>query len=225
MIRAGPVLGATFFGAAIAVPVAILPLPSGLICCLAFALYPATGAAYSFLDATPARGVPTVAVGGATAAIGVLLFQLLFAAVASPTDPVASCWASQRSRYSHGLRRYNGRGWCCDPKSCPSQATRSPVLGKEVVRAPNNSMEPTWPAGSRCQRSLIDSGLPAGVCFQSNYALRAAEWACAAGFCPSCPALAGQAAHLEAVRRLIVPPSSFGGSGTRSKILGSYEEG
>jgi len=90
MIRAGPVLGATLFGAAIAAPVAILPLPSGLTCCLAFALYPAAGAAYSFLDATQARGLPTVAVGGATAAIGVLLLQLLFAAVASPTDPVAS---------------------------------------------------------------------------------------------------------------------------------------
>ena len=31
--------------------------------------------------------------------------------------------------------------------------------------ASNNSMEPTWPAGSRCQRLLIDSGLPAGVSF------------------------------------------------------------
>ena len=57
-----------------------------------------------------------------------------------------SCWPSQRSRYSHSLRRHNGCGWCCDPKSCPSQATRSPVLGREVVRAPNNSMEPTRPA-------------------------------------------------------------------------------
>ena len=28
---------------------------------------------------------------------------------------------------------------------------------------PNNSIEPTWPAGSRCQRTLIDSSLPASV--------------------------------------------------------------
>ena len=32
--------------------------------------------------------------------------------------------------------------------------------------APNNSMEPTWPAGSRCQRPLIDSSLPAGVSYR-----------------------------------------------------------
>ena len=31
--------------------------------------------------------------------------------------------------------------------------------------ASNNSMEPTWPAGSRCQRTPIDSGMPAGVSF------------------------------------------------------------
>jgi len=31
--------------------------------------------------------------------------------------------------------------------------------------APNNSMEPTWPAESRCRRSLIDSGLPVLVCY------------------------------------------------------------
>jgi hypothetical protein len=27
-------------------------------------------------------------------------------------------------------------------------------------------MEPTWPAGSRCQGPLIDSGLPAGVSYR-----------------------------------------------------------
>ena len=39
----------------------------------------------------------------------------------------------------------------------------------------NNSMEPTWPAGSRCQLPLIDSGLPAGVSYSSNEDLRAAD--------------------------------------------------
>jgi hypothetical protein len=90
MISGKALLGATFFGAAIALPVAILSLPSGLTCCLAFALYPAAGASYAFLDPMPRRGLPTVIVGGATSAIGVLLFQLLFAAVLSPTDPLAS---------------------------------------------------------------------------------------------------------------------------------------
>src|SRR3989304_4704664 len=36
---------------------------------------------------------------------------------------------------------------------------------RRIVWRPNNSMEPPWLAGSRCQRLLIDSGLPAGVSF------------------------------------------------------------
>jgi len=41
--------------------------------------------------------------------------------------------------------------------------------------ASNNSMEPTWPAGSRCQLPLIDTGLPAGVSYSSNEAPPAAD--------------------------------------------------
>jgi hypothetical protein len=65
----------------------------------------------------------------------------------------------------------------------------------QILRLPNNSMEPTWPAGSRCQLPLIDTGLAAGLVLSRGHGARVG------GFCPSCPARAGQAAHLEAVRR------------------------
>jgi len=55
----------------------------------------------------------------------------------------------------------------------PLQA-RMPDRGHGFL-APNNSMEPTWPAGFRCHLPLIDSGLPAGVSYSSNEDLRAAD--------------------------------------------------
>ncbi len=94
-------------------------------------------------------------------------------------------------------------GACLAPD--PFQRTSPASLGSHArgrrYWASNNSMEPTWPAGSRCQRLLIDSGLAAGVSYSLSLVLGRGHGAGVAGFCPSCPALAGQAAHLEAVRR------------------------
>ena len=49
----------------------------------------------------------------------------------------------------------------------PFQRTAPASIGSRVRRskywASNNSMEPTWPAGSRCQLPLIDTGLPVSV--------------------------------------------------------------
>ena len=58
-------------------------------CCVSFALYPSVGAAFAYLRPRASRTLLSVGVGGATASIAVLVWQLLFVAITSATDPIA----------------------------------------------------------------------------------------------------------------------------------------
>jgi len=87
-------LGAFVLGAAASLLAHLLStLATGFAmasCCLSFALYPLVGAGYAYLHAGATRPLASAIVGGPAAASAVLVWQLLFAAVTSPTDPIAS---------------------------------------------------------------------------------------------------------------------------------------
>jgi hypothetical protein len=64
-----------------------------------------------------------------------------------------------------GVACQGGAALAAEPSERSSPAGRGFPGPRPGSWASNNSMEPTWPAGSRCQRPLIDSGLPAGVSY------------------------------------------------------------
>ena len=59
-------------------------------CCLAFALYPLVGATYALICPRPARPLANEAVGGASSALAVLVWQFVLAVTISPTNPIES---------------------------------------------------------------------------------------------------------------------------------------
>ena len=59
-------------------------------CCLAFALYPLVGATYALIRPRPARPLAKEAIGGASSALAVLVWQFVLAATITPTNPIQS---------------------------------------------------------------------------------------------------------------------------------------
>jgi len=64
-----------------------------------------------------------------------------------------------------GVARQGGAPFATEPFQRTLPASRGSYARGVRYWASNNSMEPTWPAGSRCQLRVIDTGLPAGVSF------------------------------------------------------------
>jgi hypothetical protein len=88
-----------------------------------------------------------------------------------------------------GVARQGGAALAAEPSVRSLPASRGSRVPGSRFWASNNSMEPTWPAGSRGQLPLIDSGLAAGVSYSRDEVLRAAGSARAASFLPKllCP--------------------------------------
>src|SRR3990172_4087823 len=63
------------------------------------------------------------------------------------------------------VARQGGALFAPEPLRRTLPASRGSRARRNGSGASNNSMEPTWPARSRCQRPLIDSSQAAGVSF------------------------------------------------------------
>jgi len=74
-----------------------------------------------------------------------------------------------------GVARQGGALFAAEPFLRTSPASPGSRFQRRRYWASNNSMEPTWPAGSRCQLPLIDSSRAAGVSYSSNEAPPAAD--------------------------------------------------